>query len=248
MNVLLQTIPLWLLAVLLFLLLRGHAYKVCPWFFAYVAFGVAAGLVRVLVRNYPHLYYATYWITEAGYDVLGLLVMYELIRTVLQKLARTWWGRLIFPAVLLAGIGLSVVRALSAPPQFSGLAFYIVTGEIAVRCVQALVFTGLVAIVLILGIRWRQYPFGIATGFGSYSFVALLMTTKFSDFGTRFTFLWGWTLLVAYSIAVLIWIWFFSVPQKPEPPSPDLPAPSPGALKQHQATMEQYLDWLRRMR
>jgi hypothetical protein len=204
-------------------------------------------VARVLLDR--KAYSATYWITEAGYDILGILVMYELVHTVLKNLARTWWGRLIFPIVLLSGIALSFSRSLEAPPQFSGrAAFYIMTGEIAVRCVQALVFTGLVAIVVVLRLRWRQYAFGIATGFGGYSFVALLMATKYSDFGTRFTFLWSVASVVAYSIAVLIWIWFFSAPQEPETPNPDLPGSSPEALKRHQATLEQYLDWLRRMR
>jgi hypothetical protein len=249
MNLFLQCIPTGLLCVLLFLLLRRRAYKICPWFFVYVAFGAVADVARFVVRNHPNSYYATYWITEAGYDILGIMVMYELIHTILRGLVRTWWGRLIFPAVVVMGVALSLAHSCATPPQFSGRwAFYIVTGEIAVRCVQAIVFTGLVSVVLILDLRWKQYPFGIAAGFGGYSFVALLMTTKFSDFGTRFTFLWGWTLLVAYSIAVLIWIWFFSAPQEPETPNPNLPGSSPEALKRHQATLEQYLDWLRRMR
>jgi hypothetical protein len=92
-----------------------------------------------------------------------------------------------------------------------------------------------------VGLRWRQYPFGIATGFGLYATVMLLTTTKFSDFGTRFKFLWGVTSLVAYSVAVLIWIWFFSVPQKRQTLNSELSASSPGDL-------EQYKDALRRMR
>ena len=118
---------------------------------------------------------------------------------------------------------------------------FIAIGETAVRFVQVLVFAGLVSSVALLGLRWRQYSFGIATGFGVYSTVALLMTTKFSDFGTKFIPLWSLTSLVAYSVAVLIWIWFFSVPQKAETPSSELSAPSPGDLKQ-------YKDALRRMR
>jgi hypothetical protein len=98
---------------------------------------------------------------------------------------------------------------------------------------------------LILRLRWRQYPLGIATGFGGYSLVALLMRLKFYDFGTRFRYLFNLTSFVAYSLAVLAWIWFFSAPQKPDP---ELPAPTPQELGQYQATLEQYLDWLRRMR
>jgi len=245
MNPLLQYIPLGLLAVLLFLMLRNRAYKVCPWFFAYVAFGVCADVARFVAHDHPRPYFATYWTTEAGYEILGILVMYELLRMVLKNLAGRWWARLILPAALVLGIALSLAHARAAPPQFSGLRYYLVVGEIAVRLVQGLIFIGLVVAVLILRLRWRQYPLGIATGLGGYSLVALLMNLKFYDFGTRFRFLASMTLLVAYSVAVLIWIWFFSVPQKPDP---ELPAPTPEELERYQATLEQYLDWLRRMR
>lgn len=245
MSVLLRYIPLGLLAVLLCLMLRNRAYKVCPWFFSYVFFGVAADVARFVTHSHTYPYFVTYWLTEAGYGILGILVMYELIRMVLRSLIRTWWGRLIFPAALLIGVLLSLARAHAAPPQFSGIRYYIVLGEIAVRCVQVLVFVATVAIVLIFGLRWRQYPFGIATGFGLYSVIALLMTMKFSDFGTRFIFWWNLTLLVAYSFAVLIWIWFFSAPQKPDP---ELPALTPEAWKEYQAMLDQYLKFLRRLR
>ena len=245
MSVLPRYIPLALLAVLLCLMLRNRAYKVCPCFFSYVFFGVAADIARFVTHSQPHPYFATYWLTEAGYDVLGILVMYELIRMVLRNLIRTWWGRLIFPAALFVGVLLSVARAHAVPPQFSGIRYYIVVGEIAVRCVQVLVFVVTVAVVLIFGLRWRQYPFGIATGFGLYSVIALLMTMKFSDFGTRFIFWWNLTLLVAYSFAVLIWIWFFSAPQKPDP---ELPALTPETWKEYQAMLDQYLKFLRRFR
>jgi hypothetical protein len=245
MNLLEWYIPLGLLAALLCLLLRNRAYKMCPCFFTYVVFAVVAGVSRLTARLLAApdagIYAATYWITEAGYDVLGILVMYEVLRAVLRNLTRTGWVRLIFPAVLIIGIILSMARAHAVPPQVTGILVYIVTGEIAVRFVQVIMFAGLVTSVPLLGLRWRQYPFGIAAGFGIYSTVALLITTKFSDFGTRFKLLWGWTSIVAYSFAVLIWIWFFSVPQKTDTPSSKLSAPSPGVLKQ-------YIDVLRRMR
>jgi len=245
MNPLLWYIPSGLLALLLFLMLRNRAYKVCPCFFAYVAFGVGADVARFVTEGHPRAYFAIYWIAEAGYCLLGILAMYELLRLVLQNLARRWWARLILPVALVVGVGLSLAHAHAAPTQFSGLRYYIFVGEIAVRLVQALIFIGLLAAVLILGLRWRQYPLGIATGFGGYSLVALLMRLKFYDFGTKFRFMFSLTSVVAYSLAVLTWIWFFSVPQKPDP---ELPAPTPEELERYQTTLEQYLDWLRRMR
>jgi hypothetical protein len=241
MNLLEWYIPLGLLVLLLWVLLRRRVYKVCPWFLVYVAFAVVAGLTRFAIHNYRGPYYATYWITEAGYDVLGILVMYEVLHTVLGSLTRAWWARLIFPVILLTGIGMSLARADAVPSRIVGIPFYIVAGEIAVRFVQVFVFAGLVTLVPLLGLRWRQYSFGVATGFGLYATVMLLTTAKFSDFGKRFKFLWSVTSVVAYSVAVLIWIWFFSVPQKAPTPSSELSAPSPGDLKQ-------YKDALRRMR
>jgi len=212
-----------------------------PCFFTYAAFAVAADALRFAVHNHPSSYYVTYWITEAGYDFLGVLVMYEVLRSVLGNLTRAWWARLIFPAILLLGVGMSLARTDAIPSRVTGLPFYIVTGEIAVRFVQVFIFAGLVTMVPLLGLRWRQYSFGVATGFGVYATIMLLTTTKFSDFGTRFKLLWGWTSIVAYSVAVLIWIWFFSVPEKISTSSRELSAPSPGVLKQ-------YKDALRRMR
>jgi hypothetical protein len=241
MNLFEWYIPLGLLLLLLWVLLWRQAYKVCPWFFAYTAFATAAGFARFVIHGHRNAYYVTYWITEAGYDLLGILVMYEVLQTLLGGFTRPRWRRLAFATVLVAAISISVARTDAVPSRIVGVPFYIVIGEIAVRFVQVFVFAGLVTLVPVLGLRWRQYPFGIATGFGLYATVMLLTTIKFSDFGTRFKMLWGWVSLVAYSAAVVIWIWFFSVPQKVSSPGSELLAPSPGDLKQ-------YKDALRRMR
>jgi hypothetical protein len=240
MSELLWYIPLGLLALLLFLLLRNRAYKVCPWFVVYVAFAVAADVARFVVRNNQNVYPSTYWITEAGYCLLGILVMYEVFRAVFG--VRTWWTYLIFPFIVIAAVMLSLAHACAAPPQVHGILLYIVTAEIIVRFVQVLIFVGLGSLAAFFGLRWRQYPLGIATGFGLYATVALLSTIRFSDFGTRFKFSWGVTSLVAYSVAVMIWIWFFRVPQEEEPPL------DPKLVAHYIAVLEQYMGWMRRMR
>jgi hypothetical protein len=77
MNLFLRYIPLLLLTLLLALMLRNRAHRVCPWFFTYVAFGVGADIVRFAFDNRPGAYYRTYWTTEAGYCILGIAAMYE---------------------------------------------------------------------------------------------------------------------------------------------------------------------------
>lgn len=217
-----QSAPEWLLTLLLFLMLRNRAYRVCPCFFSYVAFGVAAGVARFATYNHPGLYFATYWTTEAGYCILGILAMHEVFRAAVR--ARIWWSYVIFPSIVIVGVGLSLARAHAAPPQFSGLRYYIVVGEIAVRFVQVIMFVGMGVHAAVFGSRWRPYFLGIAAGFGFFAAVALPMTMKFSDLGTRFRFFWGRILIAAYSVAVLIWIWFFRAPQPEESPlGPELP-------------------------
>ncbi len=240
MNIVLRYIPSGLLVLLLFVMLRNRAYQVCPWFFSYVTFGVGADVVRFAVDGHPQAYKATYWITEAGYCVLGILAMYEVFRAILR--ARAWWTNLLFPIIVIAALILSVAHARVVPPQVSGLLLYIVTAEIAVRFVQVFMFIGLGALASFFGLRWRQYPLGIAAGFGLYSTVELLSTIKFSDFGTRFKFWWDVAPLVAYSVAVLIWIWFFRAPQEEEAPL------DPEVLAHYTAVLEKYRNAIRRMR
>lgn len=217
MNLLLRYIPLGLLIVLFLLLLRRRAYAFCPLFFAYVAFGVTADVARLIARLLLNreIYPTIYWVTEAGYDLLGILVMYELIHRVLRNLAYAWWHRLIFPAALLSGIFLSIARVHAVPPHFShGLAFYAITGEIGIRFVEVLAVP--LILIPLFGVPGNRYPLGIAAGFGLYSTVALVVTTRFSDIGPRFSFVWGVASLVAYSVAVVVWIWAFSVPRSEE--------------------------------
>jgi hypothetical protein len=218
MSVVLWYIPSGLLALLLFLMLRNRAYKVCPCFFAYTAFGVGADVARFVVRNNPSAYFATYWITDAGYSVLGILAMYEAFRAVLRT--RIWWTYLIFPAIVIAGIGLSLAHAHAVPPQVSGPIRYILTGEIAVRSMQVLIFIVMGVHAAFFGSRWRLYPLAVAAGFGLYSTVELVNMIEFSNLGTRHAFWGSISSVTAYSVGVLVWIWFFRVPQ-PEELAPD---------------------------
>jgi hypothetical protein len=217
-------IPTGLLVVLFGLMLRSRAYRAWPWFFSYVVFGISADVARFASHNHPRPYYLIYWLTDAGYAILGALAMYEILRKVRRMLAPIWWTYLIFPALVTIGVGLSLAHVHHTPPQIRGLLLhYIVVGEIAVRFAQVLLFIGLAGFFQLYSFRWSLHVLGISAGFGLYSAVALLTTIKFSDLGTRFIFLWGVISLVAYSLAILIWICSFSMPREHEP-SPAKPA------------------------
>jgi hypothetical protein len=214
-----EYIPLALLGVLLGVLLARRAWRGFPWFFAYVVFAVGADVARFVSRNGP-AYFWTYWLTEAGYAILGIGVMYEVSRRTLGNLGRWWWLRALFPLMIVASVVITIGRGTGLPVGLYNRAMVlIIFSEIAVRFLEVLMFVSLVTLVPVLGLQWRQYAFGIATGFGFYSTVALLTTTRFSILGLDYLFSWGWALIVSYSCAVLIWLCFFSATEKPTPPS-----------------------------
>lgn len=222
---LLEYIPLLLLSVLLCLLIARRSFRSFPWFTTYVCFAVFADLARFIVHNHRAAYKLTYWITEGIYAILGIVVMLEVFRRVMGNFGRFGWPRYVFPVMLVASVVLTVGRGEGVP---SGLhdrtLIFIILAEIAVRFLQVLMFTALVALVPLVGLQWRQYAFGIAMGFGVYSTTALLTTTRFSVLGQTYHLTWGWALIISYSCAVLIWLWFFSAAEKPAPPSSATPA------------------------
>ena len=216
-----EYIPLVFLCALLCVLVARRSFRSFPWFTAYVFFAVCAGIARFFVRNRPPDYFYTYWITEGGYALLGICVMYEAFKRVFGNLGRSGWPRLVFPIMVVLSAVLTYGRVSAFPMglhMHNHLINAIILGEIAVRFLECLIFATLVTLVPIVGLQWRQYPFGVAMGFGIYSTTALLTTIRFSILGLEYHFFWGWALIVSYTCAVLIWLWFFSAKEKPSPP------------------------------
>jgi hypothetical protein len=234
--------PVLLQLLLLHFLWRTRAFRKFPWFAAYNLFSILATTSRYFARNEPILYFYLYWSTEACYSVLGLLALCEVIQSVFRNLHKTWWSRSIFPGAVILTILLVTVHTFAAPPQVDNRTIAgIIIFELTVRLLQGLVFVVLTLLVALLGLRWRQQPFGIAGGFGVYATVSLIATTKISDFGTKFAVTWGWIQIVAYSVTVLIWLWYF---RKPEMPS--LPDSEDFFLRAKD--LEQYRKIIRRIR
>ncbi len=228
--------------VLLYVLVRKRSFRTFPWFFAYTAFAVTAGIGRFLIRNHHSGYSRVYWATEAIYPLLGIAVMYEVFRNVFRNFSRLWWFSAIFPLVVLLCLGLTISRSLSVPSGVqTGPAAWILGAEMGVRLLQVAMFALLVTLVLLFGLRWRQQAFGICAGYGLFASVALLTTTEFYEFGTRFKFLWGLVSVITYSMAVLIWLWYFSVPEKAELPRAEEPPVSA-------QEMDRYKEIVRRVR
>jgi hypothetical protein len=207
-------IPSFLQAFLLWMLIRRKAQRAFPFFFAYTAFGVAAGIARYLALNHVRPYFWTYWITDSIYILLATATLFEISRSVFRNVTRAWWRLLFFPGIIAVSILLCIWRMNAVPPKLTGLTAWIVNGEIAVRFAQVITFAALGTLVLLLGLRWNRQERGITAGFGMYATIMLLMTTKYSDAGTGFRMAFWSVSVTSYSAALLIWIWSFHHPRR----------------------------------
>jgi hypothetical protein len=206
-------IPTYLQALLLWLLIRGRVRRVFPFFFAYNAFGVAAGAARFVTLNRVHAYFWTYWLTDAIYIILATFTLFEVFRSVLRDVTRAWWRHLIFPGVIAASILLTAARVQAVPPHWGKSMFWMVTSQIAVRFAQVLTFASLVSLVPLLGVYWHGQSRSIAAGYGMYATLMLWMTTKVSDSGVGQMRTWDVISIAAYSAMLAMWIWAFRRPR-----------------------------------
>ncbi len=211
-------LPLLLQAALLGMLVRSRAFKALPLFFLYTAFSVAVSILRFATRNHDVPYFYVYWISDTLYALLGVAVLYEVLGGVLRSLMRFGWLRLVFPVAVLLTMALTFARTQRPVDGADALMTWTLAAELGLRYLQVAMFAFLVLMVTLFGLRWRQHYFGISAGYGIYATVNLFTTTKYYEFGTRFTFLWSLVSLVSYTVAILIWLWYFSTPIAAERP------------------------------
>ena len=167
--------------------------------------------------------------------------MYEVCRGVFRNLGRTWWVRVIFPALIVIAVILTLGRTgIQLPGAEETMMTWVVGAELGLRFLQVLMFIMIIVLVALFGVRWRQHHFGISSGYGIYAAVSLFTTTKYYESGTRFTFLWGLVSVITYTVAVLIWLWYFKTPIKAEAPGSEQ---SPISLQD----LERYKDIARRV-
>jgi len=93
----------------------------------------------------------------------------------------------------------------------------IISLEIAVGFLQVGIFALFLLLVSFFHMRWRQYAFGIALGFGIIACGDLAIFLLRSEFGTKFNPIVEITPPIAYIIAVVVWLAAFLPPQPDHP-------------------------------
>ena len=235
-------LPIVLQSILLWLLLRRNALHDNPWFVSYTVFSIATTIIRLIVFKNAAVYFYLYWAGQAIYAILSLLVLYEVFEFMFRHYLRIWWFKSLLPVTALVAVSLAILRSAWAHATLDEeITQFVLAFEFAVRLMQGGLFVLLWLLVWLTGIRWRQYPLGISTGFGAYATYQLLASLLRSEFGTKFNFLLIYGSVVAYILTLLIWLWFYSSPQPPDPEHDAVPPLS-------REDLEHYLAAIRKIR
>ncbi|HEX3740210.1 MAG TPA: hypothetical protein VHV29_10840 [Terriglobales bacterium] len=178
-----------------------------PIFFAYTVLEVFTQTALLFFDTRGNRYALIYWYSEAVAVLLGLLIIFEVLRHILPP-ARS--PRFVTNSVWILTAITAVVALLllvSAKPGAENEPSYdlIIRGERSVRFLQASLLIMVTALMSRLGLSWHDKSVGIATGFGVYSALALVAY----EFGPHLHFMssTAMSLLngIAYTLAVIIW-------------------------------------------
>jgi hypothetical protein len=200
------------------LVVRRKLHREFPFFFTYLILSVIVPLVRLSVSGTYVTFFTVFWSTEALYALLAVLALYEVFHEVFLPFYQLWWWfRLLFPGAFLLIAFLSIRNAIHNPalrnPRPMEIVFALAT---SVNYLEAVLFGLFFALVLLLGVRWRSYPFGIVEGFGLSALGSLIAYGLRSEFGTKYNTFAKYAPPVAYIVGVLVWLDTFLRQPDPE--------------------------------
>jgi hypothetical protein len=200
------------------LLVQKRAARDFRFFFIYTVFAVIAEITRFAVHGNFRTYVYVFWISQPIYALLGYLAIAEVFYHVFKNFYGIRWFRFLLPGMGIFMVGLSVLIAILRPPiqagQFLTTVFVF---EIIVRCIQLGVFFLIFGLAQFYDLFWRQYSFGIASGFGVAAFGILATIVARSIFGTKYALALQFVPSVTYLLAVVIWLAAFLKPLPPDP-------------------------------
>jgi hypothetical protein len=187
-----------------------------PFFFAYMlsSFLSSAGLYAL--RGRPITYFYVYWVCEAIGLLLGLAVIYEVFRKLLQPYAalhKLAANVLLLTVALLVASSCFVAYAQPSAER-SPLAAGILVGEEATRIIEIGLLMFLFIFSTAFGLHWRQQAFGIAVGLGLFVAVELIGVTARTRLGVAALDVFTVVRMLAFNISLLIWTGYLVVPEK----------------------------------
>src|SRR5215469_15130786 len=236
-----------ILLVLALIFLRRKLYREFPLFFTYVVYSAVGGALRETAIHHQFLYFWLYWISEALYGILALLVLREAFyRVFALPHAAYRWFRFLLPIIVLLILSLSMWE-MAQHPLGTGTAGRMVSAiywfDFGVHALEGAILLLVLALTLMFPVAWRRYEFGILTGYGISACVTMLADLLRFALGSRYETFFRYGPPIAYVLATLIWLHAFLVP-------PENPPRAQMGLDEMLGIMRrsrEWLEWIKRV-
>jgi hypothetical protein len=218
----------WTLAVILqiaasVMLIKLRFNRGFPAFFRYTVFEVfrsVALFTIIILKTHIHsvyaMYFDFYWITDAIWIALSLLVLHEVSRNFFRDypLAR----KIVSAAFIIGMLGLLVfdVYLTTAAPGHES--HHLIALILLIDRNLAVIETGLVVVLFLctqfMGLPWRtNLSFGISLGLGILQSVNLVAVFARAQFGRTVNDVYAMSKMFAYALAVVVWLVYISHPR-----------------------------------
>lgn len=200
-----------LLLTLAALMLKKRLNRDTPVFFFYVVFD-ACGMAFLFTVQHLGFAYTTWygsWVESMGCIVLGFAVISEIFDKIfasysgIRRLAKdVVWGSAII-LLALAAISVTLFHQVNyTTPVVTALLML----QRSLRFVQLGLILSLFAVSKYLHLRWRNFMFGIALGFGLHALMVLTGNIVRAYYGQMLAGAVGVLWASEYCVAVVLWI------------------------------------------
>jgi hypothetical protein len=202
--------------LLVVVLASKKAWQKFPLFTIYCVLTLAGSLTCFAVRNDPRPFFFAYWINECLGVFLGLAVVYEIFRRLLQdhptlrKMAFWIFG---VTFALLIALGLCVMFS-KLSPGIQGLVQGVFVIELAARVVEIGLFMFLFLFASVFGLHWKRVEFGIAVGLGLFVAVEITNLTMGTHLGPIVAETFRIVRAISFNLSLLIWLGYILIPER----------------------------------
>ncbi len=207
-----------ILSVLLVaVLVQRKLHNEYPFFYAYILFSIVDSIAITLLGTSSQLYFNLYWLSQVVYAALSLLALQEVFRKVFRPfydLFRWFW--LVFPGATVLILAASVSITILYPPLQPGIRGHVYSFAVTASYIELGLFCLFYILMIVLGIRWRSYAFGIIQGFAISAVGDLMAFGLRYVFGTKYRTFSQYAPPVAFLIAIIVWLNTFLRPREPE--------------------------------
>jgi hypothetical protein len=211
-------LPLALQFAIALVMLRRQLVKSFPVFFSYTVLVFSEGIALLFLKPNTNRFALIYWCTEALAVLLGLAVIFEILRHILPPYSSLRFVlNFVWALAGLSAVTALLILILAKPGTGEPIYEVVMLGERSVRFLQASLLIVVIVLMSRLGLSWRQQSVGIAAGFGLYSALALAGF----ELGGHLHVISAHTLALlnsaAYNLATIIWAFYILRPARVTP-------------------------------